>query len=96
MAFVENFPVFFNIGEFADAATLDGAAVVGIFDGDYVDLLNGTAEGSGPAFTLQTDDAVCAHGSDLIITTGRGTGSYKVRIIEPDGTGVTVLRLERQ
>ena len=90
--FAEDLAPFFT--DFADTATLDGSSVLGIFDGDYVDVL--TAEGSGPAFTLPTDDAVASHGSTLVISTGRGIGTYKVRNIQPDGTGVTVLRLEKQ
>lgn len=93
--FAEDLTLFLSVDDFADTATLDGEGVDGIFDADYVDALN--VENSGPAFTLQTTDAQdSAHGSTLIITSGRGLGTWKVRGIKPDGTGITVLKLEKQ
>jgi hypothetical protein len=93
MAFVEDFAPFFNTADFAVDATLGGVAVEGIFDADYLEPLGNVVEGSGPVFTLATADATGAvHGTTLVI----GATTYKVRGIEPDGTGVTLLRLEKQ
>lgn len=93
--FAENLAPFFNVAEFADTATLDAVDVAGIFDADYVEALG--VESSGPAFTLPTSATVgVAHGSTLVITSGLGTGTWKVRGIQPDGTGVTLLKLEAQ
>lgn len=93
--FAEDLAPFFNVADFADTATLDGADVAGIFDGAYIDPLD--VESSGPVFTLATSSAAgVAHGSTLIVASGFGAGTYKVRGVQPDGTGVTVLKLEQQ
>lgn len=95
MAFVEDLDTFLNPDEFADAATLDGEDVFGIFDGAYISPLD--VSSSGPAFTLKTasvsGDPI---GTALVITTGLGEGTYKVVENEPDGTGMTILKLEVQ
>ncbi len=95
MTFTEDLSPFFNVEDFADEATLDGDDVAGIFDGDYIDPLD--VESSGPVFMLATSSTSgVAHGSDLVIAAGHGAGTYKVRGVKPDGTGVTVLKLEVQ
>lgn len=87
--FAEDLTAFFV--DFGVDATLGDLAVRCIFDAAYVDPLG--VESSGPVATLPTADAANAvHGQTLIIA---GT-SYKVRGVEPDGTGITLLRLERQ
>lgn len=87
--FVENLAPFFS--DFAVTATLDGASVRGIFDNQYVDVL-GVASRQ-PIFTLPTADAAAATQASVLVVEGV---TYRVRTIEPDGTGVTVLMLERQ
>lgn len=88
--FTENLAPFFS--DFAaSSATLDGASVRGIFDNQYVDVL-GLASRQ-PMFTLPTADAAAATQASVLIVEGV---TYRVRSIEPDGTGVTVLMLERQ
>jgi len=87
--FAENHAAFFT--DFGVDATLNAVAVRVIFDAAYVDPLG--VESSGPVATLPTADAAtAAHGQTLIVS---GT-TYKIRGIEPDGTGITLLRLERQ
>lgn len=87
--FAEALDGFFQ--DFGTAGTLGGVAVLGIFDAAYVDPLG--VESSGPIYTLPSADAASAfHGTTLAI----GATTYKVRGIEPDGTGITVLRLEKQ
>lgn len=93
MAFTEDLTPFFSTGDFAVDATLDGVSVVGIFDRAYLDPLGNAVEGTGPVFTLPTTSAAdVAHGANLVI----GSDTYKVRGVEPDGTGVSLLRLELQ
>lgn len=93
--FVEDLAPFFSSNDFADSATLGGVAVLGIFDGEYVDPLD--VESSGPVFVLATaSTGGTVHGTTLVIATGHGAGTYKVRGVKPDGIGVTLLRLERQ
>lgn len=87
---VEHLAGFF--ADFGVTATLPSTAVVrGIFDASYQDVLG--VSNDGPAFTVGTADvASLDHGDTITI----GASAYTVRAIEPDGTGMTVLRLERQ
>jgi hypothetical protein len=90
MDFVEDLAPFFS--GFATDATLDGEDVRGILDTSYHDALGNLVEGYAPIFTLPTADAGVSHGVDLVVN----GATYKVVGVEPDGTGITVLRLERQ
>jgi hypothetical protein len=95
MAVVEDLAPFFSTADFAVDATLGATAVRGIFDAAYSEPLGNVVEGNSPVFMLPTADsdaAGAAHGTTLVI----GATTYKVRGIEPDGTGVTLLRLEQQ
>lgn len=90
MAFTEPIAGFFGTDGFAVSATLAGVAVTGIFDAAYYEPL-GEVQGRQPMFMLPTASAPSAvHGQSLVI----GATTYTVRGVEPDGTGVTVLRLE--
>lgn len=91
--FAEDMSPFFNTAEFASDATLAGLPVRGIFDSSYV------AEGGGmgmsstvPVFMLPTA-SIPANPVGLLLVVGGVT--YAVAVPEPDGTGVTVLILER-
>lgn len=87
--FAENHAAFFT--DFGVDATLNSASVRVIFDAAYTDPLG--VESVGPVATLPTADAATvAHGQMLIVA----STTYKVRGVEPDGTGITLLRLERQ
>jgi hypothetical protein len=91
--FTEDLAPFFSVSDFAVAATLNGASVVGIFDAAYYEPLGNDVQSATPIFTLPTTSASsAAHGQSLVI----GATTYKVRGVEPDGTGITVLRLEKQ
>ena len=91
--FAEDLAPFFDVDDFAVAATLGGNAVTGIFDAAYIEPLGNLVEGASPVFSLPTASAAgAAHGTALVI----GATTYKVQGIEPDGTGITVLRLEAQ
>lgn len=89
--FAEPLDVFFNVAEHAVSATLDGVAVAGIFDNEYVDALGMATR--QPRFTLKSSAAAAATQASVLVVEG---ATYRVRAVEPDGTGVTALRLELQ
>ena len=93
MAFAEDLSVFFNEDDFAVAATLQGVAVSGIFDEEYTEPLGNVVEGKTPIFQCRAADVPSvAHGQTLVV----GGRTFKVRGVEPDGTGVVLLRLQEQ
>lgn len=93
MAFTEDLTPFFNEDDFAVAATLQGVAVSGILDEEYVEPLGNVVEGRHPIFQCRASDVPSvAHGQSLVV----GARTFKVRGVEPDGTGIMLLRLEEQ
>jgi hypothetical protein len=89
--FVEDLAPFFSTADFASAATWNGAPVNGIFDRAYSEPLGNVAEAYGPVFQCAAADVpTVAHGDALIVD----GAVYTVRGVEPDGTGVVLLRLE--
>lgn len=93
MALSEDLSVFFSTSDFAVAATLQGVAVDGILDETYLEPLGNLVEGRSPVFTCAAADVpAVAHGQTLVV----GARTFKVRGVEPDGTGIVRLRLEAQ
>lgn len=95
MAFAENLTAFVREDDFAVAATLQGVAVASgvIFDAAYIEPLSNAVEGFHPvALVIESEVPSVAHGQSLVI----GAATYKVRGVEPDGTGMLLLRLEEQ
>ena len=90
MALVENFALFF--ADFGVAATLDGSAVLGIFDRDYAQAFDGMAT-TQPMFTASSTALAAATTASILVVAGT---SYRVRSVQADGTGVTMLLLELQ
>jgi hypothetical protein len=86
MAFVEDRAPFFD--DFGATATKSGVAVAGIFDAAYADTFD-MVGGNSPVFRCQASSGV-VRGNTLVIN---GT-SYTVTVAEPDGTGMTLCRLE--
>ncbi|MEN9885766.1 MAG: hypothetical protein RL758_344 [Pseudomonadota bacterium] len=88
--FVEDLSVFF--ADFGVPATLNGAAVTGIFDAAYaVGNVGIGMAGTQPVFTLATSGIVGeAVGQTLVVN----AASYVVSAHEPDGTGMSRLLLE--
>lgn len=83
---------FFSTNEFAVDAVLNGAAVKVIPDRAYDESMGmATRE---PMVTIATNLPVPQH-SMLVIRSGSLHGAWRVVVEEPDGTGVSVLRLER-
>ena len=75
--------------DYAVDATLDGAAVRGIFDNGFVSALD--IAGSAPSILLPSSSAASAAAGQTVVV---GGASYTVTAIEPDGTGMTLLRLQ--
>ena len=89
MAFVEDLSPYFS--DFGIAATVGGVAVVGIFDNAYATALGFTA-GTSPVLIVKAADVpTVAQDAAVVIS----TISYTVTDVEPDGTGLVVLRLDR-
>ena len=92
--FAEDLALFFDTAGFAVSATLAGQSVRGIFDRDFAEanIGFGSAAGGRSSFTLSSSSAGIAIGASLVIPS---IGSFTVAEIQPDGTGVTVLMLEK-
>jgi hypothetical protein len=90
MAFAEDFATLFNTSDFATAATVGGVAVNGIFDNDYA-VAMGFAAGTSPVLLVASASVLSASVGTAVTL---GAVSYTVAAVEPDGTGVTLLRLQ--
>lgn len=91
--FAEDLSPFFSTAEFAVDAILDGVAVRGIFDRKYIDAGAGMGMAStAPAFTLASGAVPASPVGKLLTVNGE---NYAIAAIEPDGTGITLLILER-
>lgn len=89
--FDEDLTAFFHDTEFSVPATLPGGAVVQvIFEAPHTSLFDGEAEGVQPRATGRTVDlAALAYGA---VITVQGT-AYTVTANQPDGTGISMLKL---
>lgn len=83
---------FFQVGEFAYQAVLDGVSVPVIFDNGYRQALEGIAT-LEPSVILPTTLAAGATQSSTLVLEGT---TYRVRSNQQDGNGVSKLTLERQ
>lgn len=98
--FTENLDDFLDVGDFAEAATYtpDGGAAVsinGIFDLTYVDIETGGGvpiSGLKAVFTCKASDVAAEPEGDTV--TARGV-NYTIMVHQPDGTGLTLLVLEK-
>lgn len=92
--------VFVDIDDFGTAATYTpsgglAATVNGIFDNEFIEVDAGGGVGvalNQPRFHCRTADVSSATEGDAITISGV---AYTVRIVQDDGTGMTVLILER-
>lgn len=88
MAFAESLPGFFT--DFGVTATIGAASVRGIFDAPSAEMFG--IGGTNPTFTCATADVVSvAEGQAVTIS----AVAYTVTAVKPDGTGVSVLHLDR-
>jgi hypothetical protein len=94
MAFVEDLAPFFSADGFAVSALWNGTTTVkGILQAPYADAFVEIVEGSEPFFLCAAASvAGVKHGDTLVIN----AITYKVRGVQPDGTGVVSLRVEEQ
>ena len=95
MAFDEDHAAFFDVTNgFAITAVYNGSIdVVGIFDSDFIAPFSTGVEGTQTIFTAPTSSIPTpAHGDTLKI----GGTTYTIEGIEPDGAGITQLRLAEQ
>lgn len=82
-------------GDDAETFQVDGQDIIAVFDAPYADPLE--VESSAPQLYARTSDldAVGAvHGSTVIRLADASV--YKIRNIQPDSEGMTLLRLEAQ
>jgi hypothetical protein len=87
MAFTESLDAYFL--DFGIVATVGGVVVEAIFDNQFATSL-GFAAGTSPILLVQSAAVpLVALGTAVTI----GAASYTVTAIEPDGTGLTLLRL---
>lgn len=91
--FAEDLAPFFDIDAgFAQTATVGGSSFPVIFDKAYAPALGNMVESTGPVCQAKTADvSAVVQGTSITIA----SVSYKVREVQPDGTGVTILFLER-
>lgn len=93
--FDEDFSVFTSPDEMGDTATIGATDVNGIFEEEYVEtVMNGVpVAGEHPMFgCAESDLPSYTDGTVLVV---RST-TYKIRNWQPDGTGWTILILEKQ
>lgn len=95
--FTEDLTVFFDTANgFAETVTYQGTHIDVIFDDAFVNIgvgQFGGVESRKPAcLAREADVPSVAHGH----TVKRGAVTYHVIGVEPDGTGVTLLVLEKQ
>ncbi len=78
-----------------DVGVLDHVAVTGAFSNGYTDAFNGMSA-QAPFYLLPSSACTrTAVGSTLRIPDLGNDGLYTVQAIEPDGTGITLLRLQK-
>lgn len=85
--------VFVDADDFGVAATYGAYTVDVIFDAGYQEIAG--LAGAPPQAQLRNADVTTASivvGGTIVIN----STSYTVRVMEPDGTGMTILRLEEQ
>jgi hypothetical protein len=75
-----------------EPATLNGVPVRGVFEAPSAQPL-GVAS-VDPAFLMRSTP-LAVKGATLVIPEGEGVGQWRVRAVEPDGTGMVALVLEQ-
>lgn len=90
MAFEEDLSAYFRTEDFGVAVSVRGRTLHAIFDAQYQEQLG--VSGSGPALTCATEHVADVRRDEVVTV---GADSYRVVAVEPDGTGITVLRLQR-
>lgn len=94
MAFAEDLAPFFSDSDFAVQAVVDGVTLRGIFDNAYArgDIGALGMATTQPALRLPTAQVPASpRGKPVVV----GAQNFKIVDHEPDGTGVSVLFLEK-
>lgn len=87
---------FFVPGEFAGVGdTLDGQPVAGIFDAAYLGTNDGIGMASSRPAYLMPAAAAPAAPEGMVLVVAKSGEHFTVAMHEPDGTGLTVLILEK-
>ncbi len=84
-----------DVDEFAVAVTYDGGTINGIFDNETIPVDNGgfvTVHQEQPQLTCKTSDLPSIGEGEVMVISGV---TYVVRAWIHDGTGVTVVQLEK-
>jgi len=92
--------VFIDVDDFGSAGTFtpsggSASTVNGIFDNDFIEVDAGGGIGVAlqqPRFHCRTADVSSAADRDAIVV---GEVQYTIRILQDDGTGMTMLVLEK-
>jgi hypothetical protein len=92
--------IFFDVDDFGTAASYtpsggSAATVNGIFDNDFIEVDAGGGVGVAlqqPRFHCRTADVSSAAEGDALVVSGV---NYTIRIVQDDGTGMTMLVLEK-
>ena len=95
IAFAADLSLLFDVEDFATAATYGGGTINGIFDNETVPMdAGGTAQvhQQQPRFTCRTIDVSSVSSGQTIAISGV---TYNIVAWIHDGTGVTVLQLEK-
>lgn len=85
-----------NVNEFAVAVTYNGATINGVFDNETVPVEAGgfvPVHQEQPRLTCRTADVAGIADDQTMVISGV---TYKIRAWIHDGTGVTVVQLEKQ
>jgi hypothetical protein len=93
---VEDLSLFIDVDDFASTGVLDHVQVTGIFDNGYITALDGISA-QVPTYLLPSASCtrVVAGTSQLRLPDLGNAGLYTVQAIEPDGTGMTRLVLQK-
>lgn len=89
--FAEDLSPFFNPAEFAEAGLLDGVPVNGIYQRGYDERFG--ISGYEATFTAPSAQLAAATTASVLVVAGL---TFRVRSVQPDGTGVSTLLLESQ
>jgi hypothetical protein len=95
LPFASDLAAILNVDEFAVSSTFNGAAVRGIFDNETIPVETGgyvSVHQEQPRFTCRTSDVAGIAESQVVVIAGV---TYVVKAWVHDGTGVTVVQLEK-
>ena len=92
---IDDLPLILSVDEFAVSVTYGGGTINGIFDNETIPVDNGgfvTVHQEQPQLTCRTSDLPSVGEGEVMVISGV---TYVVRAWIHDGTGVTVVQLEK-